>query len=153
VVKYRYTLARSWAEQGPIVLFVGLNPSTADDIQDDPTLRRCMGFAQRWGYGGLRLVNLYAARATDPNLLATMSDPVGPDNDEAIVDSAAGSQLIVAAWGNQGHASPRAPEVLALLDREVHCLEVTARGAPKHPLYARAALDPAQYYPSALKAG
>src|SRR5882724_4976365 len=78
--RYRYALWRRWAER-PAVLFVGLNPSTADALQDDPTIRRCIRFAKAWGYGALYMGNLFAFRATDPRAMKAEADAVGPDND------------------------------------------------------------------------
>ena len=129
-----------------MVMFVGLNPSTADAAKDDPTVRRCAGFARRWGFGGLYLVNLFACRATDPALFASIPDPVGPDNNAVIARTALGADMVVAAWGNLGHASERSHDVLAMLQRRVYCLDCTARGAPRHPLYARGDLVPRLFY-------
>ena len=79
---YRYALWRIWNEDRPLVMFVGLNPSTADETNDDPTLRRCMGFAESWGYGGVIMANIFAYRATDPKIMKQTEAPIGPENDE-----------------------------------------------------------------------
>lgn len=137
---YRYTLSRSWGP-GPQALFIMLNPSTADAELDDPTIRRCIGFARREGCDGITVVNLYAYRATKPLHLWEQVDPVGPRNN-AVLDAAlqqarhAGAPII-AAWG----ANARAGRVNDLLDiargTQLHCLGLTKQGAPRHPLYLR----------------
>ena len=132
--KYRYTLGRTWDEAGSTVMFVGLNPSTADAKIDDPTVRRCIGFAKRWGFGKLILTNLFAFRSTNPALLGEVSDPIGPDNDNWIASSLQFVDLTVAAWGVHGCLRERDEDVLELL-HEPHCLGTTKSGAPRHPLY------------------
>ncbi len=131
---YRYSLSRTWDTSLPRILFVGLNPSTADEQCDDPTVRRCIGFARSWGYGGLVLVNLFAYRTTDPNELKNVEAPVGPDNDRWIATEKSRVERIVAAWGNHGVLLNRDEAVLATLGR-VYCLGVTKAGCPRHPLY------------------
>src|SRR5581483_9586135 len=96
---YRYSLARFFGDGG-VVNFIMLNPSTADAETDDPTIRRCLGFAKAWGYGTLVVTNLFAYRATDPAELAKAGDPVGPDNDTRLWSEAQLSDLVVCAWGN-----------------------------------------------------
>lgn len=133
---YRYRLDRIWAE-GPRVLFVMLNPSTADGTQDDPTLRRCIGFARDWGYASLTVANLYAYRATAPAELKKAADPVGPECDLYLERCAGEAALVVAAWGM--HAQPeRVEQVRRLLGPEVMALAWTKAGQPRHPLYVRA---------------
>ena len=83
--KYRYALSRSWDEKKKIVLFIGLNPSTADEKKDDPTIRRCINYAQSWGFGGLQVANLFAYRATKPTKLRYVENPVGDDNDQQLI--------------------------------------------------------------------
>lgn len=141
--RYRYRLGRNWGEGwGAPVTFVMLNPSTADAQQDDPTIRRCVGFAKAWGFGRLVVVNLYALRSTDPKGLWRADDPIGPDNDDHLSEAAwvaaRDDAPIIAAWG--ANAKPdRVAEVLALphMDR-LTALGVTKAGAPRHPLYLRA---------------
>lgn len=146
--RYRYTLTRRWAPGAPM-LFVMLNPSTADASMDDPTIRRCIGFAKREGCGALEVVNLFAFRATDPAALSTATDPIGPDNDRHIVEAAVRGGVIVAAWGASVPAALRTrPAQVGRLLRETRlrlwCLGMTSGGAPRHPLYVRgdAALVP-----------
>lgn len=136
---YRYKLWRWWGNARP-ALFVMLNPSTADAERDDPTIRRCQGFAERWGYGGLEVVNLFAYRSTTP--LRTIGEgAIGPLNDAMIVKAAMSAGVIVAAWGNRGGALGRDKAVLDLLERAwngtIYCLGTTAQGQPRHPLYVR----------------
>jgi hypothetical protein len=133
--RFRYCLWRRGLNDGKrVVVFVGLNPSTADATKDDATVRRCRGFAQRWGYGHLCLVNLFAFRATKPSDLLVAQDPTGPMNDRFIQKLAGLADLVVACWGNHGAAFDRAQEVLHLLPAS-RCLGTTGSGAPKHPLY------------------
>lgn len=135
--RYRYCLSRTWDESLSRVLFVGLNPSTADDQRDDPTVRRCIGFAQRWGYGGLLLVNLFAYRTTDPSGLTEVDDPIGPNNDDWIANGQLKTECVVAAWGNHGRLFKRDEAVLQSLTRPF-CLGRTMSGCPRHPLYLAA---------------
>jgi hypothetical protein len=124
-----------------------LNPSTADAKQDDPTIRRCMGFARRWRYGGIVVVNLFAYRATHPCELLQACDPVGPDNDSALTLHTAGHRVI-AAWGRYGRFQGRAGDVLRLLGGHVvECLGTTRQGHPRHPLYVPGSAFPVPYKP------
>lgn len=115
-------------------MFVGLNPSTADAEQDDPTIRRCIGFAKEWGYGELLMGNLFAFRATNPAIMAAADDPIGPDNDMWLNELAEEASLVIAAWGAHPIATSRAQQVVETLD-DVKCLGVTKGGHPRHPLY------------------
>jgi hypothetical protein len=135
---YRYTLTRTWGDEPPAV-FVMLNPSTADAMADDPTIRRCKQFARRERCGGLAVVNLFALRATDPRELRGHPDPVGEDNDWHIRERCAPAALIVAAWGAHGSLRGRDRAVTEFLrvEADLRCLGVTASGAPRHPLYVR----------------
>ena len=133
--RYRYRLWRRWAD-GEVVLFVMLNPSTADARRDDPTIRRCGGFARAWGFAAMTVVNLFALRATDPARLRRARDPVGRDNDRHILAAAAGASALVLAWGAHGALGGRDREVRALLTgHRPECLGVTRAGQPRHPLY------------------
>ena len=137
--KYRYTLERVWDEENLFrVLFILLNPSTANAEQDDATVRKCVGFAQRWGAGGLEIVNLFALRATDPTDLSKAVDPIGPENDErlrlTIERTWCGKR--VAAWGNHGSLNGRSAQVQKMLvGRGVECFGKTKSGEPLHVLY------------------
>jgi len=137
--KYRYVLWRRWDWQGYAnqLMFIGLNPSTADESEDDPTVRRCIGFAKSWGFGGLLMMNAYAFRATDPKVMKKALDPVGRGNDEAFGYRRTQVGLIVACWG--AHCSPeREKRVCEVIDKPIYCLGKTKAGRPKHPLYLRA---------------
>ncbi|MEM1113083.1 MAG: DUF1643 domain-containing protein [Pseudomonadota bacterium] len=132
--RYRYALWRTWDADLPRVLFIGLNPSTADEKTDDPTLRRCMDFARRWGYGGVCTANLFAFRATEPADMLRAADPLGPRNDEWLRRLSAESELRVAAWGNHGGYQGRSGQVAAMLP-PLYCLATNRSGEPAHPLY------------------
>lgn len=133
---YRYKLTRTWEPDTEPLVFVMLNPSTADASQDDPTIRRCIGFAKRWGFGGIVVVNLYAFRATDPKEMLAAVDPVGPENDRVLADTADGL-TVVAAWGVNASLE-RVDAVRALMPGRLLALGVTKDGHPRHPLYVRA---------------
>jgi hypothetical protein len=169
---WRYTLTREWGLLGCVggcradagaglhepecktrlrtVTFIGLNPSTADETQDDPTVRRCIGFARSWGFDRMVMLNAFAFRATNPRRLRQADDPVGPANNHHLVEQASTADLVVAAWGNHALWHPlgivtRQEEVKFLLAEfgvELHALGMTKLGAPKHPLYLRADLMP-----------
>ena len=137
---FRYTLSRSWQTlleaNDEILLFILLNPSTADENLDDPTLRRGMGFAWRLGYGAVVFCNLFAFRTPSPAKLKMAIDPVGPLNDEHILQEAKEAHTVVLAWGTHGTYRDRDKEVLELLgDGALHCLGKTKNGHPRHPLY------------------
>lgn len=132
---YRYLLYRRWAD-GPRCVFVMLNPSTADETSDDPTIRRCIGFAKREGCGALKVVNLFAYRATSPKAMKAAADPVGPDNDVHIMDAFdTADGPIICAWGAHGSYLGRDRAVVGLIDAPLFCFGLTKGGSPKHPLY------------------
>lgn len=134
---YRYLLTRVWAP-GPKALFVMLNPSTATEVQNDPTVERCERRARALGFGAFRVTNIFAFRATDPKVMRAAADPVGPGNDAAILESVGWADSIVCAWGNHGLHLDRGARVEALLRasgaRLTH-LGLTGQGQPRHPLY------------------
>lgn len=134
--KFRYRLWRKWGEGSPL-LFVMLNPSTADGLEDDATIRRCFGFAARAGFGEFEVVNLYAYRATKPADLRAAGYPVGPDNDQHIADAVHDAAAVCVAWGANAAGLARPGEVLVLLRGlgvNVQCLQITRSGYPQHPL-------------------
>lgn len=143
---YRYALWRIWDEQRPYPLFICLNPSTADEVTDDPTLVRCINYAQAWGYGGVCTANLFAYRATKPADLLSTQDPIGIENDAWLCELARDAKLVVAAWGNLGTHLGRSQEVMNLVSG-LHCLKINKTGEPAHPLYLRADLRPFPYKP------
>lgn len=136
---YRYSLWREWDAYTPKVGFVMLNPSRADAFVDDPTIRRCIGFAHSWGFGGLEVVNLFAYRTTYPHELSCAVDPVGIENDLYLESLGDRVEQIVLAWGNGGSLWNRDRTVLSLLSNQsaIYCLGLTKVGQPKHPLYMR----------------
>jgi hypothetical protein len=139
---YRYRLWRTWDDEKPTVAFIMLNPSTADATTDDPTIRRCIGYAEDWGYGTLVVGNLFALRSTDPGELSDHSDPVGPDNDEHLLAICDEAKQIIAAWGTHGSLRDRGRTVAHLLDADLYALDTTQDGQPTHPLYQPADRDP-----------
>ncbi|MGF1480852.1 MAG: DUF1643 domain-containing protein [Cyanophyceae cyanobacterium] len=140
---YRYLLRRWWDEQLPTVGFIMLNPSRADATANDPTIRRCIGFAQLWGYGSLMVANLFAYRATQSKVLAGVADPIGPDNDRHLLALIDQSEQIILAWGDRGMLLNRSQAVLHLLfGKETHCLGQNKTGQPRHPLYIKKATQP-----------
>lgn len=150
---YRYRLHRRWSSDGPLDVWVMLNPSTADALVDDPTIRRCKGFSALWGAGGIVVVNLFALRATFPSALAGHPDPVGPDNDgiirQAVLDAHRDGGRIICAWGAHTFAAPRALDVAeGLRGMEALCLGTTKAGAPRHPLYVRGDTEPIPWEPA-----
>ncbi|HEX6285988.1 MAG TPA: DUF1643 domain-containing protein [Acidimicrobiia bacterium] len=139
---YRYWLTRVWDVGQPPVSWVMLNPSTATETVDDPTIRRVVAFSRLWGFGSALVVNLFALRSVSPETLARHPDPVGPENDSAIERAIGSADLVVVAWGNHGlklnpkTRTPRSSEVAALLSGvNPRCLGLTASGQPRHPLY------------------
>ena len=143
---YRYVLGRSWVagsslKQSRAVLFICLNPSTADEQRDDPTVRRCIGYARSWGYDGVLVANLFAYRATQSSHLKRISDPIGEQNDSWLRSLSVGAPITVAAWGNHGEFMGRSEAVSEMIPI-LHCLRLTKRGQPTHPLYLPKNLKP-----------
>jgi hypothetical protein len=141
---YRYCLRRTWELDNTPVVFIGLNPSIADETIDDPTIRRCCNFAKDWGFGGIIMLNLFAFRATDPEAMKKADDPVGPMNDailkrEILIDE---PPLVVAAWGTHGVFKERCYYVESLLRGSLSCLLRSKDGHPMHPLYLHHGLKP-----------
>jgi hypothetical protein len=139
--EYRYTLERSWNSGKGTVLFIGLNPSTADHLRDDPTIRRCVRFARDWGFQKLIVVNLFAYRATYPEDLMQTPEPVGPKNDVWIRHSYRSAQLTVACWGNHGAYLDQGKHIRQQLPR-LHYLKMNHSEQPAHPLYLKATATP-----------
>jgi len=135
---YRYALTRVWDTEGRRVLFVMLNPSTATEVQNDPTVERCERRARALGFGAFRVCNIFAFRATDPRVMRAQDDPVGPANDAAIAEGALWADSVVCAWGTHGAHLGRGSAVEALLratGRPLLHLGLSKAGHPKHPLY------------------
>jgi len=161
---YRYTLWREWAGDGSpfmlnaktghqpaFVMFIGLNPSTADEVKDDPTIRRCKDFAKRWGYGAMVMTNIFAFRATDPEVMKAHPAPIGEQsvtgelNDDILVDHALHAGIVVCAWGKHGSHMFRGLRVKRLLISngvDLKCFKLNKDGSPEHPLYQPASRVP-----------
>ena len=142
--KYRYVLSRTWDSKKKTILFIGLNPSTADEQIDDPTIRRCINYAQNWGYGSLLMVNLFAYRATMPTELKKVKNPIGNDNDLHIKELIKKVDLAVAAWGNEGSLLNRDKEIKKIIPN-LMCLKINKSGQPAHPLYQKKDLQLINY--------
>lgn len=139
--QYRYELWRKWGDK-PYCAFIGLNPSTADENIDDPTIRRCVGFAKAWGYGGLCMVNLFAFRATKPEVMMAAADPIGPENNQHLQSLAERCDIFVAAWGKDGSFLNRDREVKLMLPPRIYFLKKNKDDSPAHPLYLKSDLKP-----------
>jgi hypothetical protein len=140
---YRYALYREWAmpedcREG-YAMFIGLNPSTADETNDDPTIRRCRGFAKAWGFRQMWMLNLFAFRATQPKDMMSALDPIGPENDAWLIRYAS-EGFVVAAWGRNGEFMQRDKRVMALLKERIH--QIGEAEYPRHPLYLKGDLIP-----------
>jgi hypothetical protein len=144
--RHRYTLRRVLraVAEPRIVAFLMLNPSTADEDANDPTIARCIAFARAWGFDEIEIVNVYALRSTDPRGLWKVADPVGPDNDAAILAACERAELIVCAWGKNAKPA-RVAELQRLLAGQaakLHALKTNGDGSPGHPLYLPGSLLP-----------
>lgn len=141
--RYRYALWREWGGPGarnergvPQMVVIGLNPSTADETEDDPTIRRCIGFAKREGWGKLVMLNLFAFRATDPKAMFAATDPVGQFINDTVIQMYASdpnTARVIAAWGK--HGTPERVSEVCSFFRTIYCLGRNKDGSPKHPLY------------------
>ena len=144
-LRYRYLLTRVWDSSGKRVLFVMLNPSTATEIQNDPTVERCERRARALGFGAFRVTNIFAFRATDPKDMRAAADPVGPENDASIVENLGWADRVICAWGTHGSHLDRGPKVEKMLrqsTKPLHHLGITKHGHPKHPLYVGYSVQP-----------
>jgi hypothetical protein len=136
--RYRYDLTRVWDARGRKVAFVMLNPSTATEVQNDPTVERCERRARALGFGAFRVCNIFAWRDTDPKLMRKAADPIGPANDDAISDACYWADTVVAAWGTHGEHLNRGAAVETFMratGKPLHHLGLSKAGHPKHPLY------------------
>ena len=142
--RYRYRLWRRWEGGEGIVSFIMLNPSTADGLEDDPTIKKCVGFARRWGFQGLEVANLYAWRATKPEEMRRADDPIGPDNNKALRKNLRRADLAVCAWGAKADIC-RAAWFCGLahsMGVDLHALDTNADMSPRHPLFIAADSKP-----------
>jgi hypothetical protein len=137
--RYRYSLWRAWSAYNPRIAFILLNPSTADEQRNDPTIQRCIGFARAWKFGSMEVVNLFAYRATDAKELLKIDNPVGEENNCYLVQAVERCSTVVVGWGSRGTLLGRDRQVLALLAgrKDVFCLGITKDGQPRHPLYVK----------------
>jgi len=145
--KYRYAIWRKWNWDKPLVMIIGLNPSTADEKTNDPTITRCISFAHFWGFGGVCMTNLFGLCATSPTELKAYHDPIGKENDAWVHEMAKDAAIKVAAWGNHGKFLNRSVEILSSLD-QLHYIQMNKTGEPAHPLYLKAGLKPVPMIPS-----
>lgn len=161
--KYRYTLWREFypvrATNPPLLpiegnkahnylMVIGLNPSTADETKDDPTIRKCIGFAKLWGFGALCMTNLFAWRDTKPENMKKATNPIGEDNQHHLLKCASGAGWILAAWGKDGRFINQDLTVrqwLGDISRQLHCLRINKDGSPMHPLYVPYSTQPIIY--------
>lgn len=155
--KYRYILVHSWQKFGnafvpsspavgdKLIMWIGLNPSAANEQQLDPTLRRIRWFSHEWGFRSFVMTNLFAYRATMPRDMVLQSDPVGPSNDLMLVNAAASSELVVACWGTHGSHLGRDASVLKLINAPLYCLGINADSSPRHPLYVPGIQKPIKF--------
>jgi hypothetical protein len=135
--RYRYLLWRNWGDTKRRVCWVLLNPSTADEEINDPTMAKCSRFSRKWGYGGMECVNVFAWRSSDPDVLYQVPNPIGPENDRYILEAVQRAQLVVLGWGKHGALHNRGKQVAELLKGKVmlYCLGVNGDNSPRHPLY------------------
>lgn len=156
-MQFRYALGRMWTpedkhESSKVLAVIGLNPSTATEEVDDPTIRRCIAFAKAWGHHGLVMLNLFAYRATDPRELRRRldvgADIIGGTAQEAALEILTGGRRVLCAWGAHGALCARDHDVTQMLHRrgrDLVCLGTTLAGSPKHPLYLRADTQPVKF--------
>lgn len=146
--KYRYSLWRIWDDTKQKVLFICLNPSTADADNDDATIRRCIGYAKSWGYGGVYMGNLFAFRAREPKDMKSATDPVGPENNRYLRELSNTCEMIICGWGGDGGYQDRSSYVIKnrILPIKVHYLKMNKSGEPGHPLYLKKSLKPQPYW-------
>jgi hypothetical protein len=152
--QYRYILKRVWVTNDePVPVFIMLNPSSANAETNDPTIKRCMGFAKHWGYSGVEIVNLFALISTNPKILLNHDYPIGPDNDMYLHGAIASATIVIAAWGtiaNKTRYKNRVPNITRMaveLNQPLYCVGTTKEGDPIHPLYQPADTKPVLWNP------
>lgn len=146
--KYRYKLWRTWDANLPTVNFVMLNPSTADENVDDPTIRKCSSYARRWGYGGIVVTNLFALRSVSPDRLYNTRNPIGVSSNRRLIIEATAAKITICAWGNHGNWNGRSAIVVKMLREagiDLMCLRCNGGGEPAHPLYLPLNLVPVPF--------
>ena len=142
--KYRYVLLRKWDDSKKMVMIIGLNPSIADDVNDDPTLTRCISFAKLWGYGGIYMLNLFAFRTANPKLMQNTKEPIGLENDKYLIEYSFKCDKVVCAWGNGGTYKNRSNEIKSKLSN-LYYIALNKSGEPSHPLYIKSDLTPIKF--------
>ena len=148
---YRYTLSRIWDENKDLVMFLMLNPSTADDKVNDPTIRRCINYAKSWNYGGVLVTNLFAYRSTYPKKLLEISDPIGPENLNYLENLNERVSMCVCSWGKSLTVDkllkkfPNYKPLSKINSHKLRYLELSKDGTPKHPLYLKKDILPNKY--------
>ncbi len=142
--KYRYALWRIWDEGKPLIMFIGLNPSTATEDKNDPTIRRVIHFAKTWGYGGVYMMNLFAIVSTDPSILAQKGIDAMGQNNWWLPYISTKCKTIVFAWGNFKEAKQRSIEAIEIFPDAI-CLQKNKNGSPKHPLYVKGDIMPRRF--------
>jgi hypothetical protein len=147
--KYRYWLLREWDTDKPKIMFIGLNPSTANETDDDPTIRRVIGFAKDWGYGGVYMMNLFAICSSDPSILKSCEDPIGK-NDYWLYTIRKECKRVLFAWGNFKEAVERSSFVSSKFTGAI-CLGFNKNGTPKHPLYVSANTLPINFIGNGIR--
>ena len=142
---YRYSLSRIWDESLSAVLFIMLNPSSADGTKDDPSIRRCISYAKDWGFGSLFVGNLFALKSTKPTGLLESTNPEGPENLKYLLKLSSHCKMIVCAWGNGTILKKLSANSPKNLNRKLHCLKLSLDGIPCHPLYLPKDLKPIEW--------
>ncbi|SFV56482.1 hypothetical protein MNB_SV-14-19 [hydrothermal vent metagenome] len=142
--KYRYFLSRVWDKTKPMVMIIGLNPSTADETEDDPTTERCISFSKSWGYGGVYMLNLFAFRSTQPKDMFNELNPIGLKNDDYIKIYSKKVDIIICAWGNNGGYKNRSQYIREEFDNLFY-IKLNQTGEPSHPLYLKSDLLPKKW--------
>jgi hypothetical protein len=160
--QYRYELWRDWSDDAleleeregnnsaKFCMFIGLNPSTADETKDDPTIRKCIGFAKLWGYGALCMTNVFALRETDPKAMMKVESPVGENNQHHLLKNASHAGLVIAAWGKDGkhrNQDLTTAQWLSGIGVDLYCLRRNGDGSPGHPLYIPYTAKPEKWTP------
>jgi len=137
--KYRYLLMRQWSENNAQITWIMLNPSTADENIDDPTIRRCIGFSKLYNAGKMEIVNLFSYRSTTPQTLYTINDPIGKETDQYILNSVKSADKVIIAWGNHGKLNNRSKyvinDLLSPYHNKIYTLKLLKNKEPGHPLY------------------
>ncbi|MEM1218258.1 MAG: DUF1643 domain-containing protein [Bacteroidota bacterium] len=133
--KYRYMLGRTWDDQKDRLMYVGLNPSTADALQEDPTIRKCLHFAHQEGFGGFDILNIYAYRTPHPKELFKMQDPIGPKNSSFLKKYMERSSKVVLMWGTEAHQHEAVQAFLTNHSGPWYCFGENKDGSPRHVLY------------------